>query len=284
LPFPVSGAPQRSSKKSVARVILRDCADNHIKERVNQSLTTDQRTTMSPIKNELLPSPKVVTPIHPELIKHYLVGYDKPSTNFLFTGFTQGIRIPYEGNRKFRFNRNLPSATTKVDILKQKISKEVTAGRASGLFEERPLPNIQVSPLGLVPKKNPGEFRVIHHLSYPENEYINSGIPESKCTVKYQTIEDAVKLMKFYGKGCLLSKTDIENSFKIIPTHPDDHELLGFSLGDQYYFDKTLPMGLSFSCKCFETFSTAVHWIIDHKLGGSGCVHYLDDFSFCRAS
>jgi hypothetical protein len=100
--------------------------------------------------------------------------------------------------------------------------------------------------LGLVPKKNPGEFRVIHHLSYPENESINSGIPESKCTVKYQTIEDAVKLMKLYGKSCLLSKTDIENSFKIIPIHPDDHELLGFPLGDQYYFDKTLPMGLSF--------------------------------------
>jgi hypothetical protein len=188
----------------------------------------------------------VVTPIHPELIKHYLVGYDKTSTNFLFTGFTQGFRIPYEGIRKIRFNRNLPSATKNLDILKQKISKEVTAGRASGPFDEPPFPNIQVSPLGLVPKKNPGEFRVIHHLSYPENESINSGIPESKCTVKYQTIEDAVKLMKLYGKGCLLSKTDIENSFKIIPIHSDDHELLGFPLGDQYYFDKTLPMGLSF--------------------------------------
>jgi hypothetical protein len=74
--------------KSVAGVILRDCADNHIKERVNQSITTDQRTTMSPIKNELLPSPKVVTHIHPELIKHYLVGYNKSSTHFLFTGFS----------------------------------------------------------------------------------------------------------------------------------------------------------------------------------------------------
>ena len=56
--------------KSVAGVILRDCADNHIKERVNPGLTTDQRTTMSPTKNELLPSPKVVTPIHQEIIKH----------------------------------------------------------------------------------------------------------------------------------------------------------------------------------------------------------------------
>jgi hypothetical protein len=53
------------------------------------------------------------------------------------------------------------------------------------------------------------------------------------------------------------------NKKKIIPIHPEDHELLGFPLGDQYYFDKTLPMGLSFSCKLFETFSTAVHWIID---------------------
>jgi hypothetical protein len=130
----------------VAGVILRDCADNHIKERVNQSLTTDQRTTMSPIKNELLPSPKVVTPIHPELIKHYLVGYDKTSTNFLFTGFTQLFRIPYEGIRKFRFNRNLPSATKNLDILKQKNSKEVTAGRASGPFDEPPFPIFKYLP------------------------------------------------------------------------------------------------------------------------------------------
>ena len=77
--------------KSVAGVIVIDCADNHIKERVNQSLTTDKRTTMSPIKDEVLPSPKVVTPIHPELIKHYLVGYDKTSTNFYLQVSLKGL-------------------------------------------------------------------------------------------------------------------------------------------------------------------------------------------------
>jgi hypothetical protein len=50
--------------------------------------------------------------------------------------------------------------------------------------------------------------------------------------------------------------------------HAKFNRPINFPLGDQYYFDKTLPMGLSFSCKLFETFSTAVHWIIDHKLGG----------------
>ena len=50
------------------------------------------------------------------------------------------------GNRKFRFNRNLPSATKKVDILKQKKSKEVTAGRASGPFDEPPFPIFKYLP------------------------------------------------------------------------------------------------------------------------------------------
>ena len=40
-----------------------------------------------------------------------------------------------------------------------------------------------------------------------------------------------------------MSKTDIEHSFKLIPIHTDDHELLGFSLDNKFYYDKTLPMG-----------------------------------------
>lgn len=43
--------------------------------------------------------------------------------------------------------------------------------------------------------------------------------------------------------------------------------------------DKTLPMGLSYSCHLFEEFSTAVHWVCENKLGICGkFVHILDDF------
>ena len=48
----------------------------------------------------------------------------------------------------------------------------------------------------LVPNKKPGEFRVIHHLSYPEGTSINDGISKDLCTVQYQTIDDAIKLGK----------------------------------------------------------------------------------------
>ena len=77
-----------------------------------------------------------------------------------------------------------------------------------------------------------------------------------------------------------MAETDIENSFKIIPIQPDDQELLGFTIQGQYLCDKTLPMGLSYSCKLFEALSSTVHWIVDNKLNGCGCVHVLDDFLF----
>ena len=48
----------------------------------------------------------------------------------------------------------------------------------------------------LVPNKKPGEFRVIHHLFYPEGTSINDGISKDLCTVQYQTIDDAIKLGK----------------------------------------------------------------------------------------
>jgi hypothetical protein len=72
-----------------------------------------------------------------------------------------------------------------------------------------------------------------------------------------QTIDDAFKLVKHYGKGSLLSKTDIENIFRLVPVDKQDYDL-GFSIDGEFYYDKRLPMRLSYSCKLFEQFSTAI--------------------------
>ena len=47
-----------------------------------------------------------------------------------------------------------------------------------------------------------------------------------------------------------------------------------------FYFDKCLPMGCSVSCQLFETFSTAIQWILTSKLGLPHMSHILDDFIF----
>jgi hypothetical protein len=224
----------------------------------------------------------ITTPIQPIILKAFLAGYDKQSTEFLIKGFYQGFKIPYTGKECQIISSNHKSVRENVTILQQKIEKEITAGRVEGPFQKPPSDNFRVSPLGLIPKKTSGEFRVIHDLSHPTGNSVNEGIPEMHRTVSYQSIDDAVRIVIQLGKKCLLSKVDIEHAlaYKIIPINPTSFHLLGFVIGDKYFFDKTLPMGLSYSCNLFEQFSCAIHWIAETKLGILGCVHVIDDFLF----
>ena len=104
------------------------------------------------------------------------------------------------------------------------------------------------------------------------------------CTVSYQNIDHAVALVRQHGVGALMSKTDIENVFRLVPVSPADYDLLGFCIEGSYYYDKTLPMGLSMSCNLFEQFSSSLHWIAENKLHISGCAHIIDDFFFVNSS
>ncbi|XP_062587810.1 uncharacterized protein LOC134249476 [Saccostrea cucullata] len=234
------------------------------------------------VSSNLLTKNSVVTPIKADRLDYWLKGYDRNKQKYLVEGFKVGFKIPFEGQRIFRESDNLKSAKDNLDILKQKIQIEIDNHRVAGPFKEIPFQNFQSSPLDLVPKKS-GEtivdYRVKHHLSYPEGCSVNDGIQNKFKPVQYQEVEDAVGLMRTYGKNCGLLKLDIQNTYKIVPIHCSDWELLGFTIDHEYYFDKTLPMGLSFSCQLFEEFSTAVHWVCENKLGLSGrLVHLLDDF------
>ena len=117
----------------------------------------------------------VVTPIKVETFKKWLLSFPKKEPQFLFDGFTYGFKIPFQGERKYRIHENLISAKQNMKTLTNKITKEVLAGRVAGRFQSPPFTNIQISPLELLPKKCPLEFRSIHHLSYPEGSFINDG-------------------------------------------------------------------------------------------------------------
>ncbi len=80
-----------------------------------------------------------------------------------------------------------------------------------------------ISGPGIVPKKDPSEFRLIHHLSYPKGSSVNDYIPQEFSSVKYACINDAISVIKSLGAGCFMAKTDIKSAFRIIPVHPKDH-------------------------------------------------------------
>ena len=58
--------------------------------------------------------------------------------------------------------------------------------------------NLKLSPLGVVPKKNPGEFRMIHHLSYPRDSGITvkENVAKELTSVSYAGIQDAISRIK----------------------------------------------------------------------------------------
>lgn len=184
----------------------------------------------------------ITTPIDSDAFAKYLEGYDPELSQFLVTGFSLGFRIPYVGERKFRLSNNLPSFEKNKSVGLQKISQELCTGRIAGPFSSPPFTNIQVSPLGIVPKKNPGEFRMIHHLSYPKGSSINDHIPAQYCSVQYQSIDHGIAAIKRIGVGALLSKSDLENAYKQVPIHPDDFELLGFLIEGSFYSTRHYPL------------------------------------------
>ena len=59
--------------------------------------------------------------------------------------------------------------------VQEKLSKELKLNRIAGPFTSKP-PGLIVSPLAAVPKKDSDEIRIIHDLSFPLGESVNSHI------------------------------------------------------------------------------------------------------------
>ncbi|XP_071109378.1 uncharacterized protein [Haliotis cracherodii] len=238
--------------------------------------------------NSMAPSPVDLNEMAPWLRQYARVNYR--DANYLWVGFSFGFKLEFQGSRTGRLARNLRSATHQdtAGYVKQKLQKEVDLGRMAGPFKDTPLDNLQVSPIGLVPKKQPGygqhlgkhaeEFRLIHHLSYPRGKSINDFIDTEACSVVYARFDEATQMVQQLGKGALLAKFDIQSAFRIIPVHPSDFELLGIRFEGEFYFDKCLPFGCSISCAIFETFSTFLQWCMQSHLPTCPVMHYLDDF------
>ena len=58
------------------------------------------------------------------------------------------------------------TALAQPKIVTQNLATEIALGRVAGSFSEPPFPNLQGSPIGLVPKEHSIKFCTIFHLSY----------------------------------------------------------------------------------------------------------------------
>ncbi len=198
-------------------------------------------------------------------------------------GFHHGFSINYHGPQNTSHAKNHRSALTNPEIVSAELLKDIALGRIAGPFQTPPLINFRVSPLGLVPKKEQGQYRLIHDLSFPRGLSINDFISAEDSAVQYETLDRVIEIIIRLGPGALLAKADIEAAFRILPIHPKDYNLLGMSWENQFFYHKVLPMGARSSCKIFETFSSAIQWILQHQMDVEYVAHLLDDFIFVDA-
>jgi hypothetical protein len=235
-----------------------------------------------PAANTTIPSPldlgQITTPVNSDALRRWLSSYDPAITKYLLDGFKYGFYVQFQGPPLTNNPKNHNSLLNMISQAKAMISKELKLGRIAGPFSTPPFPDFVISPLGLVPKKESGKFRMIHDLSNPFGRSVNTFIEPTDAAVSYETLDTVIHFVQVNGKGALMAKVDIEEAFRIIPIHPNDRHLLGFMFQGNYYFDKCLPMGCRTSCRIFETFSTALQWVSKYKLHIKHITHILDDF------
>ena len=113
-----------------------------------------------------LRNPQILpTPVIAAKLSHYLEGYDRMFRNKMINGFTHGFKLDFVGERKSSFAPNLLSARELAEIIDSNVAPEVALGRIAGPFGIPPVDPLWVSPVGVVPKKVKGEYRMIQHLS-----------------------------------------------------------------------------------------------------------------------
>jgi hypothetical protein len=191
-------------------------------------------------------------------------------------GFSIGVEHAVDRNR---VPKNLASARSEPEVVRQKIAAEVAAGRFAGPFDQPPLEAMLFSPLGLVPKREIGKFRLIHHLSWPVGRGVNAAIPDSVAAVKYTKFDTVISKIKTFGTGTLLWKADIKDAFRLLPVRQADQRFLGFTFDEKFYLDLCLSFGLRSSCAIFEKFSKFLNFTVSLGMSKNQDIqHYIDDF------
>ena len=130
----------------------------------------------------------------------------------------------------------------------------------------------------MMKKHQPGKWRLITDLSYPEGTSVNDAIDPALCSLSYITVDQVALRALSLGKGALIAKTDIQSAYRLVPVHPSDRRWLGMRWKGQIYVDGMLPFGLRSAPKIFNAMADGLEWCISDE-GVKDIFHYLDDFA-----
>lgn len=112
------------------------------------------------------------------------------------------FKISYQGPRQIRVFPHLPFIIRKKSIFTQSIYQELQNSRIAGPFIKPPFSNIQVSPIGIVPKTitRGKPFNILLVLSKRGFYYIHH-VSQEFCTEQCQSVYRAMDIIKQLRRG-----------------------------------------------------------------------------------
>ena len=102
------------------------------------------------------------------------------------------------------------------------VQKQLEQGYMLGPFTKQEGAGIITSSLVAIPKKTPGQWRIIVNLSSPANASVNDNLTREFTQVVCTSVEDAVFMIHHLGQSALLAKVDIQEAYRMVPVHPWD--------------------------------------------------------------
>ena len=169
----------------------------------------------------------IVMPVDADKFDELLasIDYNPEKRAFIHDGFKNGFDLGYRATKKVQItSKNLKLHIGDEIDLWNKVMKEVKLKHYAGPFQSIPQQfedDFIQSPIGLVPKDNGRETRLIFHLSYPQvknnnkaiSTSVNANTPKDLCSVKYPDFVDAILQCIQEGKSCSMVKSDQTSTF-----------------------------------------------------------------------
>ena len=129
------------------------------------------------------PDQEYASYVQTELLSSFRIGLDR-------------LSVPLQSS-----TRNHPSACENEGQVRGYIAAEREAGHLMGPLCQSDLTRIHTSLIGLVPKSEPNQWRIIVDLSFPFGRSVNDGISSTLASVSYSSMDDAVQRILHLGKG-----------------------------------------------------------------------------------
>ena len=235
---------------------------------------------LHPVEEISIPSPSKISPLVLDRWQHYLQDCKLPDKEYVLDGIANGFSLDSRPKLLHSVRWNLASAERNPEAVGHHIRMLVDGGTISGPYRRKPYPNTHVSSIGLIPKKT-GGWRLIADLSSPAGACVNDGISKEDSAVEYVGIKAAVAKVLKFGPGCLLSKFDLADAYRMIAIRSEERYQLVYRWDDYYYVDLCLPFGGRSSPRIFTRFSDILEWILTRHGPVDGMQHMLDDFFIC---